>query len=422
MGPPVQRTILNHLSVSSLLPVIRFGYGFTLAALLSKQLSVEAYGHWSLFISMLGLVLTFSSLNLMYATNVLLPGQDITQQKRDIFSVAVTRMVVTIIVFAGFVVYLHYNQVFTGDILALLLLALVFRTVNDLCFGLCRSLLMITRQVLFLFAESALILFAIVVVCYYYDGGLYGALYGFIMAEAAAAVFGFVLLREYLSLSQYQFSVVKKYLAIGLPLIPFAFSDLIINSLVPLLMKLYDSFESVALYSIAQKVALAATIPTAIVNNVYAQYLKKSRLSDRTGEVRKTFLTFLGIYLAMVAPVALIMFFFGRDIIILISTAEYTSSYQLMLLLVLTNIMVSIGALVTTLFAVYERTKVVGMIWLAVLVLFVSISGYCFERWQIEGVAYALIISFGAGLTGVSVSIFALKRWVRQGRADKHSA
>ena len=196
MGLPVQKTVLSHLTISGLLPVIRFGYGFCLAALLSKQLTVESYGNWSLFISMIGLILTFSSMNLMYASNVLLTGKDRKQQKQDIFSVSVTKGCVTLLVYACFACYLLYNDVFTPTVLALMFAALVCRTVNDLCFGLCRALLLIGRQVLFLFVESALIIAAILVGCYYFEGGLEGALYGFIAAEFLATTLGMYLLRD----------------------------------------------------------------------------------------------------------------------------------------------------------------------------------------------------------------------------------
>lgn len=418
MGLPVQKTIIGHLSISGLLPLIRFSYGFGLAALLSKQLSVEAYGNWSLFISMIGLVMTFSSMNLMYSANVLLTGKDRHQQKREIYSVGVTRCCVTLVVYAGFACYLLYNDVFAPTVLGLMFIALVFRTVNDFCFGMCRALLLIPRQVLFLLVESVLIILAVLTGCYYFDGGLEGALYGFIIAEFLAMFLGVYLLKEYIGYYRFDFGIVKKYLAIGLPLIPFAFSDLIVNSLVPLLLKLYDSLESVAFYSIAQKVALVATIPTAIVNNVYAQHLRKSRLSVDGVGVRRTFLTFLSIYLIMALPLLLLMYLFGEDVIALVSTAEYVESYSLMLLLVIVNMLVSVGALLTTLFAVFERTRTVGYIWLGVLAFFVAISGYCFDRWQIHGIAYALMVSFGAGLLCVGIAVFFLKRSIKRARQE----
>ena len=416
LSSETQSRLIGHLSLSASLPVIRFSYGFALAAILSKYLSVEAYGSWSLFISLVGLILTFSSLNLMYASNVLLTGKDRNSQKREIFSVGVTKFTMTILVYIGFAIYLSCREVIDPSLILLLFLALVFRTANDLFFGLCRSLLLLHRQVLFLLVESCLILLALVISCYVLDGGLYGALYGFILAELLAASLGLFLLKDYLTFATYDFAIVKKYLAIGLPLIPFAFSDLIVNALVPLLIKLYDGFEAVAFYSIAQKVALVATIPTAIVDNVYAQHLRKSRLSKEGPGVRKTFLMFIAIYLAMALPLLLILYLLGEDVIRLISTDEYVRSYGLMLLLVIVNMMVSVGSMLTTVFAVYERTRTAGYIWLGVLAVFLGISGYCYDRWEMPGIAYALIFSFGLGLLLIALAVVQLQRSVRRER------
>ncbi len=416
LSSETQSRLIGHLSLSASLPVIRFSYGFALAAILSKYLSVEAYGSWSLFISLVGLVLTFSSLNLMYAANVLLTGKNRSSQKREIFSVGVTKFTMTILVFVGFALYLSYREVLDSSLISLLLVALVFRTANDFFFGLCRSLLLLRRQVLFFLIESCLILLAIVISCFALDGGLYGALYGFILAELLVASLGLFLLKDYLTFSTYDYAIVRKYLAIGLPLLPFAFSDLIVNALVPLLIKLYDGLEAVAFYSIAQKVALVSTIPTAIVNNVYAQHLRKSRLSDEGPGVRKTFFMFFAIYLAMALPLLLILYLLGEDVIRLISTDEYVRSYGLMLLLVIVNMMVSVGSMLTTVFAVYERTRIAGYIWLGVLAVFLGISGYCYDRWEMPGIAYALILSFGLGLLLISLAVVRLQRSVRRER------
>ncbi len=415
-----QSRLIGHLSLSASLPVIRFSYGFALAAILSKYLSVEAYGSWSLFISLVGLILTFSSLNLMYAANVLLTGKDRNTQRCEISSVGVTRLAVTVLVYIGFAIYLSYRDALDPSLILLLFLALVFRTANDFFFGLCRSLLLLHRQVLFLLVESCLIILTLVVSCFALDGGLYGALYGFILAELLAASLGLFLLKDYLTFSTYDYAIVRKYMAIGLPLLPFAFSDLIVNALVPLLIKLYDGLEAVAFYSIAQKVALVSTIPTAIVNNVYAQHLRKSRLSDEGPGVRKTFLMFFAIYLVMALPLLLILYLLGEDVIRLISTDEYVRSYGLMLLLVIVNMMVSVGSMLTTVFAVYERTRIAGYIWLGVLAVFLGISGYCYDQWEIPGIAYALILSFGLGLVLITLAVIRLQRSVRRAGVIEH--
>jgi len=411
------RSVLpRQFSLSAMLPFIRFAYGFGLAAILTKYLTVEAYGNWSLFISLTGLILTCASLNLMYASNVMLPGKDRTEQRREMFSVGLTRFAATILVYGLAVGFLAYYDVLASPLLLLLLAALILRTACDLCFGFLRALLLLRRQVLFLATESTLIIIGLLLGCYVFNGGLYGAVYAFLAAEFVAAGLGMYLLRDFIVPAGIDYGALKKYLAIGLPLIPFAFSDLIVNALVPLLIKLYDSIEAVAFYSIAQKVALVATVPTAIVNNIYAQHLRQSRLNPGGSGVRRTFLLFFSVYMSMALPLLVLLYFFGDDVIRLISTAEYVRSHELMLLLVIVNILVSIGSMLTTIFAVYERTRTVGWVWLGVLLLFLLVGRYCYDRWEVPGVAYALIGTFGLGVLVIGAGVLKLRRSIRLSR------
>ncbi len=409
MVASLRKTLLDHLSLSLLLPVVRFSYGFALAAILSNHLSVENYGHWSLYISNMGLVLTFSSLNLMYSSQVVLTGQKFEQQKKDMFTVGSFKFVFTIFCYLLFALYLLHKEILATDLIALLLAGLFFRTVNDLAYGFLRALLRLKRQVAFFATESALIIGAVAASSYLFSGGLYGAVFAFIAAEIVAAAVGVWLLRDYLGWSEWNRKTLGKYLRIGLPLIPFSFSDLIVNALVPLLLKLYEGVESVAFYSIAQKVALVATVPNAIIGNVYAQYLKKSYLSDGGAGVRKTFFAFLGIYGVLAIPVLIGLFLFGEDIIRMISTEEYVKSRDLMLLLALVNVVIMVTAMLTTVFAVYDRTRLVGAIWIGILVFYVAINQWFVPHFHIMGVAYALLIAFGLGLILVALATVRLR-------------
>ena len=81
MGPRLRKTIIGHLSLSMLLPIIRFSYGFALAAILSKHLPESGYGQWSLFISTMFLMLTIASVNLLYAAAFRLTGRTLQEQR-----------------------------------------------------------------------------------------------------------------------------------------------------------------------------------------------------------------------------------------------------------------------------------------------------------------------------------------------------
>jgi len=78
--------------------------------------------------------------------------------------------------------------------------------------------------------------------------------------------------------------------------------------------------------------------------------------------------------------------------------------------------LVSVGSMLTTVFAVYERTRTAGWIWLGVLVVFLVSSRYCYDRWEVSGVVYALIAAFGLGLLLIGAAVIRLQQSIRRGR------
>ena len=402
MGSGIRRSVIEHISLSGLLPVIRFSYGFALAAILSKELPVAEYGQWSLFISNVFLILTIASVNLLYSASIILTGKDFQEQRQDIFTIGVFKAGLTLLIFVGFASYLYVMDIFDLKMIGLMGLVLMFVCISNLVFGLLRALLRLKRQILFFFAECALIISAVSISTFLLSEGLEGAIYAYLIAELIAATIGLFLLRQYLSWSRFSFDTVKPYLRIGIPLFPFALSTLIVNSFVPLMIRLYDGFEAVAIYSIAQKVALIATVPNAIINNIYAQYLKRSRLESGFSGVRRTFFRFIYGYIGMAIPIFAILYFFGIDIIRIISTEAYVQSYDLMLVLAGVNIMIMLTAMLTTIFAVYNKTGKIGLIWIGVLVFYMIANHILVPIYGMSGVGASLAITFGLGLVIVA--------------------
>jgi O-antigen/teichoic acid export membrane protein len=419
MGSSIRRTVVEQLSLSSLLPIIRFGYGFGLAAILSKQLSVADYGQWSLFISNMFLVLSVASANLMYSASIILTGKDFPEQRKDIFTVGLFKIGLTLVVFAGFATYLHLKGIFDPGTIGLMGLVLLFVSISNLVFGLLRALLRLKRQTLFLFVECALIISGVAISTFVLSAGLKGAIYAYLLAECGAAVVGVVLLRRYICLTKFSVETIKAYLKMGIPLLPFALSALIVDAFVPLMIKLYDNFEAVAVYSIAQKVALTVTIPNAIINNIYAQYLKRSRIESGFSGVRRTFFRFVGGYVGLTVPMLALLYVFGMDIINFVSTEAYAESYELMLALATVNVMITLTAMITVVFAVYNKTRVLGFIWIGVLAFYLVANHLLVPTFGMRGVSASLLMTFGLGLVVIAGLAIRMGRAISDNEDDR---
>ncbi|MEW5995299.1 MAG: hypothetical protein AB1744_13035, partial [Candidatus Zixiibacteriota bacterium] len=75
----------------------------------------------------------------------------------------------------------------------------------------------------------------------------------------------------------------------------------------------------------------------------------------------------------------------------------------------------SLTAMLTTIFAVYNRTVRVGIIWPAVLIFYVSLTAILVPKYGTLGIGYALIIAFGCGFVAVAIAAKWLRDSVRGG-------
>ena len=92
----VDNIFFKRIVMSMFLPLIRFSYGFLLAMILSKNLSITEYGEWSFFISMIGLVLTFSSLSLMYSSQIIFPTKQGFELTTDVNTIMIFKVLFTL--------------------------------------------------------------------------------------------------------------------------------------------------------------------------------------------------------------------------------------------------------------------------------------------------------------------------------------
>ena len=119
--------IIRRLGYSSLLPAIRFLSVFLLTIFLTKEISVEDYGLWSLFISISGLAVTIGSLNLMYSSQILLNDYEDNDKPSIITSLFVLKFVVTLILSLVINSYILYTGIFVYEIFLTAMLFITFR-------------------------------------------------------------------------------------------------------------------------------------------------------------------------------------------------------------------------------------------------------------------------------------------------------
>ncbi len=394
--------IIRRLGYSSLIPAIRFLSVFLLTVVLTKVVSIEDYGLWSLFISISGLAVTVGSLNLMYSSQVLLSDYKDEDKPSIISNLFILKFIATLILSLVINSYVLFIGIFDYEIFLVALLYIAFRVCTDFFFGIARALLMIRQQFIIFFIENV----SIVIFIFLYTDNIGSYYIKDILTLAAlgqiiSSLYGYLVIKKYVIFTNIKLSAIKKFISMGLFLIPFSYLDLIIASFTPFVIQLYLGLSNVALYSLAQKIALVVTVPGSILSNIYIQTYKKS-LKNSDLSVQKNLKNTLYLFIIGTIVVGIALVIFSREIIILLSNTSYLDSIALVSLLVICNILVVFNSFTNYFLIIYKQERFIFYLWLFMLVLYFPSTIFMIKIIGINGAIYSILL---ISLLGLSFSL-----------------
>lgn len=394
--------IIRRLGYSSLLPAIRFLSVFLLTVVLTKEISIEDYGLWSLFISISGLAVTIGSFNLMYSSQVLLNDYKDIDKPSIISSLFLLKFIITFLLSLVINFYILYVGIFDYETSLIAILFITFRVCTDFFFGIARALLMIRQQFIIFFIENISTLIFIFIYIqnnesYYIKEILIYAVLGQILS----ALCGYHVIKNFIVFTTLKLSAIKKFISMGFFLIPFSYLDLIIASFTPFIIQLYLGLSSVALYSLAQKIALVVTVPGSILSNIYIQAYKKS-LKNSDVLMQKNLKNTLYFFIIGTVLIGLAIILLSEEIIMLLSNATYLDSIPLVLLLVICNILVVFNSFINYFLIINKKEKFIFYLWLSMIALYIPSTIFMIKIFGINGAIYSILL---ISIVGLSLSL-----------------
>ena len=394
--------IIKRLGYSSLIPAIRFSSVFLLTIVLTKLVSIEDYGLWSLFISISGLAVTIGSLNLMYSSQVLLNDYKDVDKPCIISNLFILKFIATLTLSLVINLYVFYSGIFDYETFLIAILFITFRVCTDFFFGISRALLMIKQQFIIFSIENISTLTFIYL--YVENNGSYNIDNILILAalgQIASALYGYLVIKNYVIFTSINISAIRKFISMGVFLIPFSYLDLIIASFTPFVIQLYLGFSSVALYSLAQKIALVVTVPGSILSNIYIQTYKKS-LKNSDISVQKNLQYTLYLFIIGTIVIGMTLIIFSKEIIILVSNPSYLDSIPLVSLLVICNILVVFNSFTNYFLIINKQERFIFYLWLSMLVIYFPSTLLMIKIIGINGAIYSILL---ISLLGLSFSL-----------------
>jgi O-antigen/teichoic acid export membrane protein len=397
--------IVKNLLYSSSLPFVRFSIAILLTMLLTKNLAINDYGYWSLFLSLSGFVITIGSVNLMYSAQTILNTFNNTKKKLFISNIFSMKLLLTLLLgfIANIIFYIYeYFDIYTCIIFYIFIL---FRVIVDFYFGIFRALLKVKNQAIIIFIENFLtLLFIGVYFAISSDVSINKILTIIVFPQVIAAFYGFVTLKNYKITFSLDLKSLRPFFKISLPMIPFSYMDLIVSSISVFIIIHFLDYSNVGIYSLGQKIALIVTIPLSILGNIYIQIFNKGVYNKN-----KKLLFNLNIFVSLFILVSIIIGFLltlqSENIILILSDREYLQAKTILPILIISNVLVSITNITNFRLLHKQENNFLFKLWTVLLCTYFPLSFLFTSKFGLIGTVSAFLM---ISLIGFSFSIFKL--------------
>jgi O-antigen/teichoic acid export membrane protein len=260
------RIFIKRIALVGISKIVSSFRGLILLPILAKTLGATGYGIWSQILVTIGLLLPFMMLNLNSATVRFLPGEkDNKKISQGIFTVILTVLFISIFfalvlfLFSGFFANILLKEPSATIFIKLTSALLILETLNQIClesfrvFGQIKkySILSILQTILEIILISMLTLSGF---------GLFGALVTLMVARVVILLFSFFFIISHVGFSAPNISLLKPYLAFGLPFLPMVIFDTLINSSDRYIIGFFKGASAVGIYSATYSIGLLAII------------------------------------------------------------------------------------------------------------------------------------------------------------------
>lgn len=305
--------------------------GLVLLTILTKMLGAEAYGAWSIILVTIGLLMPFVMLGLPSSMVRFLPAEKERKNLQEGFFSILFTILFTGIIFALGLFFLSDSlaTIFLKDVsfapiikiasLVVILQALDEANIESFrTFGQIRRYSIIT--ILQTFLEIGLIWFLIS------SGfGLAGAVIALAISRGAIFLLSLGLIISHIGFSFPHFSVLRPYLAFGLPLVPSVIFEWLIASSDRYMIGFFMGAAPVGIYSAAYGIGTMAGVTVYIIVYVLGPTIFKSFDEGKVDEVKSYLAYSLKYFLLFAIPSVFGLSILAKPLLCTLTTPEFIS-------------------------------------------------------------------------------------------------
>jgi len=377
--------------VAALSPVL-------LLPILTKILTIQEYGIWTLIVVTASLVPALVTLGLPWAMiRFLAPTKNKDDIREGYYSIA---LVVLVAGFAGslflFLFGIATNLLGNNRTVALLLPLVTFlasyNVVPETYF---RTFQQAKRYsiVSFLYAFSYVILVAAFVL---FGLGLAGATFGYLIALLLTSLIStFFVLRD-IGVSLPSFTELRAYLKYGLPFVPTSVSSWALSVSDRYIITFFLGVAWVGYYSpgyaLGNIIGLLAVPFTILVPTAVYQHYDANRMA----EVRLIMRYSVKYFLAVAVPAAFVLSFLSKPILMVVTTPEIAANgYLITPFSALSAVLFGLFSIIVIVLTFEKSTAIIGTMWILAAVLNIGLNLVLVPYWGITAAALTTLMGYG---------------------------
>jgi len=377
--------------------------GLIILPIITKLLGAENYGIWAQLIITLSLITPIAILGLPYTLVRFLAAEKDEKEIRDgIWSVFIIIFAVALIIciilflFSG-----HISKFFGSEkiLVQILALTIIFECLNQVFFSIFRAFQKIGKYSSFMIFQT-LGEMGLVATTIFLGYGLFGAVLSLLVIRGTNfLIMGSYIIKE-IRIKLPKFLRIKEYLHFGLPTIPGNISSWIIQSSDRYLIGFYFGTLFVGYYAPAYVIGNSIGLFIMPLIFILPAILSKLYDENKTNKVKIHLKYSLKYFLTIGIPSVFGVSVLSKQLLSIFSTSEIArQSYHIVPFIALSILLYGIYAIIVQILALVKKTKINGIILMAVAFLNLGLNFIFIPRFGILGAAITTLIAYTLALT-----------------------
>jgi O-antigen/teichoic acid export membrane protein len=190
------------------------------------------------------------------------------------------------------------------------------------------------------------------------------------------------------------FNFLREYLSFGLPQLPGSLSHWIINLSDRLIIGFYLGIEALGVYFIANRIGMILTFPlTPLGTLLYAEGSKKHDNGEYLDEKK-----ILTLYSVFIVSFAIIVYYLAYNFIDYMIDEKYKETLDIVFLMMFSLTLLNIFSVLNIFDSIKKNSIKIGKIWTIIALINLGLNFYLIPSIGITGAVYSSIISYSVGI------------------------